>query len=80
LDAALESPNGVAIETPTQGQATYLRHRLYAFRVLDRKASMELYEVGDPRRGRSVYDTLNFSCEGARVEIRHSAPLKVYNL
>lgn len=63
LDEALGSERGVAISYSTRGKALHQRQRMYKFRSLDRLASVDIFPVGDSRRGVSAYDALEFEYE-----------------
>lgn len=58
LDHALTAPNGLKITLATHGKAVHFRHRLYKFRILDRKNNKKIYPEGDPSHGTSPYDNL----------------------
>jgi hypothetical protein len=80
LDQALESENGLLIRTATSGKAIYLAQRFNTLRTLDRKASLEIYEIEDPRRGTSSWDTLDIRADGPGVRILRQSPLTVVEL
>lgn len=75
LDRALDASKGVRVVMASRAQATHLRHRVYKFRFLDRKASKDLYpDEKDRRHGSSIYDCLAIEqLEGVLVIKKTSA-------
>lgn len=80
FDRALQSVNGIRINTPTHGAAVSLRARLYALRKLEREDSLDKYEPEDPRRGVSPYENLKIEIEENSVTLRHTEPITVEEL
>lgn len=80
LDRALSANVGIRITLPSKGEAIHLRQRLYKLRQLEKLKSTEIFEVGDPRRGVSVYDNLRVFIEENVLEIRQVSPIHVEEL
>jgi len=60
MDRALENGRGVLIDCSSEGEAIYTRQCCYSFRKTDRRKNREIYELGHPQHGVSVYDILTF--------------------
>lgn len=64
LDRALNAESGLRITLASHGQAVNLRQRLYKLRQLERIANLEVYPIGDERRGTSSWDHLIIDVSG----------------
>lgn len=71
LDRALVAPKGIRIRTPSPGQATSLRQRIYNIRRQDHEASQTLYDPGHPSYDASPYDVITVSIEEGTNLILH---------
>lgn len=82
LDRALESPNGIRLNTATSGQAVNLRQRLYKLRALEKERSLEIFEPGDERRAKTAWDNLEIEHTKGDpfLTIVHRAPVTVEDL
>lgn len=80
LDRALASDKGIRINTDSHGTAVHLRQRIYKLRQLEKVRSLEIYEIGDPRRNVTPYDDLSAVVVDSSVEIRHRQPMTVEDL
>lgn len=82
LDRALESPAGIKITLPSHGQAVHLRQKLYKLRQLETRASVDVFPVGDDRRGASPWDGLSIQVEKGSCELRilHQTPIRIEEL
>lgn len=58
FDKAIESERGIDIRQKSSPAAMAFRHRLNSFRVNDRNDNAQIYPVGDPLHGASVYDAI----------------------
>lgn len=80
LDRALESSKGIRVTCETAAEAHRLRHRCNSFRVKDRETNTELYQMGDPLHGVSLYDGLVLTMEGTEIYIRPRGEFKIEEL
>lgn len=80
FDRALQSVNGIRITTPSHGAAVSMRARFYALRKLEREHSIEIYDPGDERRGRSPYENMSIEVEDNQILIKHVAPILIEDL
>lgn len=80
MDRAVASTNGIRVNLSNGGGAINLRQRMYKLRQLEKRRSLELYEVGDERRAKTVYDNLTIMVVGNSVEIRHGVAATVEDL
>lgn len=77
LTQALEAPNrGIEVQVPDGIKLTTFKHRLNSARVADRLRSAEMYPVGDPLHGRSLFDSLiiRLSADKQRIVIERPIP------
>jgi hypothetical protein len=58
MDRALESEKGIAVDFDTHGALVNFRQRCYMLRLRARDYTRNVYEVGNPGRGKSAYDEL----------------------
>lgn len=80
LDHALTTEKGIRVLLPDHGKAVHMRQRCYALRKLEKRASQDIFEIGDERRGTSAYDNLEFAVVDCAVEIRKVASMIVEEL
>ena len=60
LDRAIEAEKGLRLTFGTKKALGMFRFRCYAARKRDREQAVKAYDYGDPRRGKSPYDSLMF--------------------
>lgn len=58
MDKAIADQKGIRIKFATQEEAWHFRIRLHTARRIDRTDNMDVYALGHPMYGRSVYDPL----------------------
>ena len=64
MDRALENNRGCRVAVRDIGEGYSLRQRFYTLRKLDRANAQRIFEIDDPRYGRSIYDKLSVYIAG----------------
>lgn len=86
LERALASPAGLRVtmtgSTPEAAikAAIRFRYKCNQLRVDDRKASLDILPLGDPKRGRSQFDILELRIEGATLIIEPRKPPPILDI
>ena len=80
LERALAAPLGVKVTLPDQKAAFSFRHKCNAFRLADRRASIDMFPDGDPRRGISQFDILELRLRDATIFIERKRPVEVLSV
>ena len=57
FERATLDPKGARAKAGTYEAAIGLRTRLHYYRTLDRRANADIYDLGHPMHGRSLYDS-----------------------
>jgi len=58
MDKAIADPKGIKVKFAAGEDAWHFRIRLHTARKIDRIDNKDIYDVGHPMHGRSVYDQL----------------------
>lgn len=72
---AQESPKGKVFTLPSPGQAFYYYKRLQNIRWRERAQSRKVYSPGDPGYGRSSFEDLIITRDGATLTLSKGALL-----
>lgn len=64
MDRALETGRGCRLAIASIGEGYSLRQRMYTMRKGERAEAKKIYELDDPRWGRSIYDSISIYVAG----------------